>query len=109
MLPVLRSSINGEVKISDVVRQLENDFQLSPEERSQLLQSGQTRFENRVYWAKSYLGKAGLIDFTRRSHFCISQRGRDVLAKNPERIDIKFLKQFPEFQAFRRAPQSMSE
>ncbi len=59
MLPVLRSSANGEVKISDVARQLEDDFHLSPEERSQLLQSGQTRFENRVFWAKSYLEKPG--------------------------------------------------
>jgi restriction system protein len=109
MLPVLRSSENGEVKISDVARKLEDDFHLSPEKRSQLLQSGQTRFENRVFWAKSHLGKAGLIDFTKRAHFCISQRGREVLAKNPERIDIKLLNQFPEFRAFRQGTQSTFE
>ena len=109
MLPVLQSSENGEVKISAVVKPLEDAFHLSPEERSQLLQSGQTRFENRVYWAKSYLGKAGLIDFTKRAHFCISQRGRDVLAQNPQRIDIKYLSQFPEFRAFRNTAHNTAE
>jgi restriction system protein len=109
MLPVLRSSENGEVKISDVVRRLEDDFHLSPDERTQYLKSGQTRFENRVYWAKSYLGQAGLIDLTKRAHFCISKRGENLLKENPERIDIKYLSQFPEFRAFRQKTHKAAE
>jgi restriction system protein len=109
MLPVLRSSENGEVKISDVARQLEDELHLSPDERTQFLKSGQTRFENRVYWAKSYLGQAGLVDFTKRAHFCISKRGKDVLIENPERIDIKYLSQFPEFRAFRQRTHKAAE
>jgi restriction system protein len=63
MLPVLRTAETGEVKISDVVELLANDFQLTEEERSELLPSGkQTTFANRVHWAKSYLGKAGLVE-----------------------------------------------
>lgn len=104
MLPVLRSAEAGEVKISDVVELLADQFQLSPEERSELLPSGkQTTFANRVHWAKSYLGKAGMVELTRRAHFRISERGRKVLAHPPERIDIRFLDQFPEFVAFRDA------
>lgn len=110
MLPVLRSSANGEVKISDVVDQLEDEFQLSPDERSHLLHSGkQTTFSNRVHWAKSYLGKAGLIELTKRAFFRITQRGRDVLAQNPERIDIKYLSQFPEFQVFRETANNATD
>lgn len=102
MLPVLRVAAEGEVRISDVVARLADDFALTPEERSQLLASGrQTTFANRVHWAKSYLGKAGLVELTRRAHFRITDRGRQVLAAPPERIDIKFLGQFPEFQTFR--------
>lgn len=102
MLPVLRAAAGGEVRISEVVARLAEDFALSPEERSQLLASGrQTAFANRVHWAKSYLGKAGLVELTRRAHFRITDRGRNVLAAPTERIDIKFLSQFPEFQAFR--------
>lgn len=102
MLPVLRTAEAGEVKISDVVELLAEQFELSPEERSELLPSGkQTTFANRVHWAKSYLGKAGLVELTRRAHFRISERGRKILADPPERIDIRFLDQFPEFVAFR--------
>jgi len=102
MLPVLRASEAGEVKISDVVKQLADQFQLTPDERSALLPSGtQTTFANRVHWAKSHLGKAGLVELTKRAHFRITDRGREILSNPPERIDIHFLNQYPEFRAFR--------
>lgn len=104
MLPVLQKAEQGEVRISDVVDQIADDLGLTVEERGQLLPSGrQTTFANRVNWAKSYLGKASLIELTRRAHFKITDRGRDVLAKNPSKIDIRLLDRFPEFKAFREA------
>lgn len=110
MLPVLRMSAQGEVRISDVVARLSDEFALSAEDRSQLLPSGgQTTFSNRVHWAKSYLGKAGLVELTRRAHFRITERGRQVLANPPERIDIKFLNQFPSFQNFREAERAIAD
>jgi restriction system protein len=77
MLPILKISGDGqEQRISDVVDQLARDFQLTEEERQQLLPSGkQTTFANRVHWAKTYLGQAGLLEATRRAHFRISDRG----------------------------------
>src|SRR4051794_11267209 len=102
MLPVLREAAAGEVRIGDVVDRLSVQFKLTNEERSHLLPSGrQTTFANRVHWAKSYLGKAGLVDLTRRAHFKITSRGHEVLSRAPARSDINFLKRFPEFQAFR--------
>ena len=102
MLPVLKASANGEVKISDVVTQLGTTLGLTDQELSDLLPSGkQATFANRVNWAKSYLGKAGLVTLTRRGHFEISDRGRSVLASPPQIINIKFLESFPEFKAFR--------
>lgn len=104
MLPVLRvaAAKNEEVKISDVVAKLAEDFALTSDELSQLLPSGkQTTFANRIHWAKSYLGKAGLIELTKRAHFLVTDRGRNVVASPPERIDIKYLNQFPGFQKFR--------
>ena len=54
MLPVLKASAAGEVKISDVVTQLGIQLGLSNAELSELLPSGkQTTFANRVHWAKS--------------------------------------------------------
>lgn len=102
MLPVLKTAAVGEVRVNDVIELLANEFALSDDERSQLLPSGkQTTFANRVHWAKSYLGKAGLVELTRRAHFRLTEQGRQLLASPPGRIDIKFLNAFPSFQEFR--------
>jgi restriction system protein len=102
MLPVLRASQNGEARIGAVVERLEKELNLSDSDRTEILPSGQqTRFSNRVNWAKSYLAKAGLIKLTGRGLFIITNEGQSVLANPPKRIDIKFLEQFPDFKAFR--------
>lgn len=102
MLPVLEHAVQGEIRISDLVSQLADDFSLSEEERSKTLpSSGQSVLYNRSQWAKTYLKQAGLLEPTKHAHFRISKRGREVLKNPPERIDIGFLEQFPEFQAFR--------
>jgi len=102
MLPVLRASAGGEIRISDAVDKLASQLGLTPEERAELLPSGkQTMFGNRVHWAKTYLGKAGLLESTRRGHFKITPRGQQVIASNPARIDNSFLNTFEEFRAFK--------
>jgi restriction system protein len=47
-----------------------------------------------------YLKKAGLLTYPARGKFQITQRGLDTLAQKPPRIDIKYLKQFPEYLDF---------
>ena len=103
MLPILKIAGDGqEHRISDVVDQLAHDFQLTEEERQQFLPSGkQTTFANRVHWAKTYLGQAGLLEATKRAHIRITDRGRKVLAQGPSRIDNEYLSQFTEFIQFR--------
>src|SRR5262249_6806884 len=72
-----------------------------PEQLGQLLPSGkQAVIANRVHWARFYLGKAGLLEQVRRGVFRATERGREVLAKSPPRIDNKLLSQFPEFRDF---------
>lgn len=106
MLPVLEDAAMGETKVGDTVERLADRFGLTPEQRADLLPSKrQTTFANRVHWAKSYLGKAGLVELTRRGHFAITDAGRAVLGSPPARIDIPFLKRFPAFVAFRFADQ----
>ncbi len=50
-----------------------------------------------------HLRRAGLIESTGRGLNRITQRGRDILAANPSRIDLRLLNQFPEFRQFRGA------
>jgi restriction system protein len=110
MLPVLVASAKGEVRIGPVVDELANQLGLSPEERSELLPSGQqTVFSNRVHWAKSYLSKAQLVEITRRGYFRITTRGQTVLQSPPQKIDNKFLTQFEEFRQFRERSSATPE
>ncbi len=104
MLPVLRMASDGnEHKASDMVVQIADEFELTSDERTELLASGtQAVFNNRVGWARSYLKKAGLLYSTRRGYVCITDRGRDLLKTGQERIDVKLLNQYPEFVEFRQ-------
>ncbi len=107
MLPVLVQSSSGEVRIGDVVDRLAEELKLSDDDLAELIPSGkQSTFSNRVHWAKSYLKQAGLVEATKRAHFQITQRGREVLKSGAERIDINFLKKFPEFIAFQNRTSS---
>ena len=103
MLPLLRFLDDGkEHNLPEATEVLSEQFRLTPEERQQLLPSGQqTIIRNRIGWARTYMAKAGLIDAVRRGYWQLSSRGKEVLASNPERIDGHFLQRFPEFVAFR--------
>lgn len=101
MLPVLRAAANGPVPTAEIVRQLEDAFDLTIEERSELLPSGkQTRMANRVHWAASYLSQAGLVQRPARGVIEASQAGHDIVNSPPPMIDKAFLEQFPSYQEF---------
>jgi restriction system protein len=104
MLPLLsEAATGGEMRVADVTDSLADKLGLNDEDRSQLLPSGRQKvFYNRTQWAKFYLDKAGLIEPTRRGYFKITERGRNILASNPLRIDNETLRQFPEFVEFEK-------
>ncbi len=81
MLPVLLATPEHEIRIGDVISRLADQFNLTPEERAQLLPSGvQGLFANRVHWAKFYLTKASLIESTRRGYFKLTPEGKKMPA-----------------------------
>lgn len=103
MLPLLRLTSDGkERRFRDAVEALAVEFQLSADERSELLPSGTApTFDNRVGWARSYLKQAGLLESPKRGILLITDRGRTVLNEKPARVDVRFLDQFQEFREFR--------
>ena len=111
MLPLLRHLADGAAhEKQDTVDTLASQFNLTDAERAQLLPSGkQTVFRNRVAWAKSHFKRAGLIESPQRGVYQITERGRDTLAKNPERIDLRFLDQFPGHREFRASVKTETE
>lgn len=108
MLPMLRLvSDRQEHKYRDLIENLATEFQVTDEERKELLASGlQAIFDNRVGWAKTYLKKAGLLDSPKRATFVITDLGLETLKKKPARIDAKYLRQFPAFLEFQNANRS---
>lgn len=103
MLPLMQMASDGrEYSLREAIEKLSYHFQLSDQERQEMLPSGrQATFDNRVGWARTYLKKADLLTTTRRGYFQITVRGQSVLSSNPDSIDVKFLEQFPEFIAFK--------
>src|SRR6056297_2753311 len=110
MKPVLELAASGEIKISDAVDRLETVFGLTEDEKTEMLPSGkQTRFANRVHWARSYLKQAGLLRNTRRGYFELTEEGRRVLKENPDRIDAKFLERYHQFLEFKSRTNVLDE
>jgi restriction system protein len=103
MLPVLRAVADGEPVTARSLREaVATEVGLSAEDRAAKIPSGkQSVFENRVGWATTYLVQAGLLVRPKRAVVTITQRGRDVLQANPERVDNTVLETFPEFQEFK--------
>lgn len=104
MLPLLKFlEDEQEHNTREAINEISNSFKLTEDEKKELLPSGkQPIIDNRVGWARTYLKKAGLIESKRRGYFQISNKGLEILNQNPERIDVKFLNQFPEFLEFRK-------
>ncbi len=75
---------------------------VSDEDRAVMLPSGrQPLFSNRVAWAVTHLAQAGLLDRPARGVTQITGRGSEVLTRCPDRVDMKVLRQFPEYEEFR--------
>jgi restriction system protein len=103
MLPLLSDLAQGERTGRESADALARHFDLTAEEVALRLPSGgQTKFVNRLAWAKAHLKAAGLIESPRRAVYRLTDRGRQILASHPAAINMAFLNQFPEYTAFRR-------
>ncbi|WP_411837293.1 restriction endonuclease [Paracoccus sp. ME4] len=102
MLPVLRLFADGAPNVAACVPSLTAQFDISDEEAVELLPSGRvTVLQSRAHWARTYLSKAGLLESPKRNQHVITEKGRDVLATNPARIDNAFLDGFEGFRDWR--------
>ena len=110
MLPVLRHSAEKAWLMRDLIVQIADDLGLSQDEREQEVPSGGTPIiASRVHWAKTFLKQAGLVEQPKRAMVQITPRGRELLRKNPAKIDSKLLQQFDDFRNFLTRTKSTSE
>jgi len=103
MLPLLQFAARKgtEISTSEAVEALAKELGLTEDDLREMLPSGvQPTFVNRVGWAATYMKKAGLLETTRRGFYQITDRGRDLLEKQPKTINVELLRQYPEFREF---------
>ena len=110
-LPLLKACADGQEHTKqELLPLLATQFGLTEAELSIKIASGGARmFDNRVGWATSHLKLAGLLDNLRRGVYRITARGLQVLNENPQPLNIRYLKRFPEFLASRSAPRDESQ
>ena len=102
LLPTLQFAADGkDHTIGETMEKLKDVLGLDAEDLKTLLPSGkQTIVYNRVVWAGTYLKNAGMIERPKRGSFRITDRGKEFLARKPDRITIADLTAYPEFQQF---------
>jgi restriction system protein len=103
MRPVLELHADSLPHTSaDVRDQVAQVLDVTEEDRQVPLPSGRTsRYANRIAWAVTHMAQALLLERPQRGVTQITPRGRDVLAKHPDRVDMGVLAQFPEYVEFR--------
>ncbi|MBQ7207640.1 MAG: restriction endonuclease [Lentisphaeria bacterium] len=101
-LPVLKITATQDQTTNAQMRDYCADvLKLTQEDISELLDSGrQTRFANRVQWAKTYLQKAGLIASPNRGTAVITEEGKRFLKQHSKGFTIKDLESFASFRNF---------
>lgn len=78
--PVLNAlrALGGEASPDHVYAWLKANLDAPKEEFEGRTKANQSKFENRVGWARFYLAKAGLIDGARRGHWVLTPEGREA-------------------------------
>jgi 5-methylcytosine-specific restriction protein B len=77
VLDALRS-FGGEAAPRDVFAWVRDHVEISPEELNGVHKHGQSKFENKVGWARFYLMKAGLIHGRTHGRWALTDEGRDA-------------------------------
>ena len=104
------ASDKKEHSLQEVRDNLTAYFSLTDEDKAERISSGtQTKFDNRIYWTKSYFIKAKLVEQTKRAHFKITERGLNFLTKFSNNITVNDLKEIDEFKDFSIGNNSESE
>lgn len=88
--PVIDSLIKlgGSGRPEEVEEAIAEQLGLSEEERNEQISSGQSKFSNKVGWARFYLAKAGLIDASTRGVWSLTEKGRTTSLSLEQALDL---------------------
>ena len=102
ILPCLKLLSDGQPHtLKELTESIANYLNLSEEDREERTKKGSvTKLYDRTKWSGTYLRKARLADSIGRGRYVITERGRNLLSKNPKYIDHGVLLQYSEFVDF---------
>ncbi len=80
--------LGGSGRPEEVEETIADQLGLSEEERNEQIPSGQSRFSNKVNWARFYLVKAGLIDSSTRGVWSLTEKGRTTSLTVEQALDL---------------------
>jgi len=111
MLPLLKHLEDGkEHANTEIADYLSEYYKLAETDKKELLPSGrQTVFDNRFQWARTYLYKAGLINYSKNGFSVITDKGHEELAENLQEITIKYLQKYPEILDFYKSKKGQTQ
>ena len=109
MLPILKMFEDGNIHTRTEVR--ERVFKkFTPEQLSVQIPSGKRGLiANRISWALQYLRFANALETTSRGEYRITNNGKKLLSDKTDKITVKDLKQFPEFDDSTNKPKKETE
>ena len=104
MLPLLKIMQSNDVTYSlkEAYEALILELNCSDEEINETMEDGRNVIFYRLHWAKTYLKKAGFIEYPQKAHFKLSDLGRNINLQNLKKLDRKYLSQFDSFNEFRK-------
>ncbi|CAG1010010.1 Mrr restriction system protein [Anaerolineales bacterium] len=80
--------LGGSGQPSEVKELIAEKLNITEEEQSEQISSGQSRFSNKVDWARFYLAKADFIDASTRGVWSLTEKGRNVQLSNDEALQL---------------------
>jgi restriction system protein len=78
--------LGGSGQPSEVKELIAEKLNITENEQSEQIPSGESRFGSRVSWARFYLAKADLIDSSTRGVWSLTEKGRNTQLSNEEAL-----------------------
>lgn len=101
MLPILKLLWdNNEYRLGDIVENLYEEFDVTDDEKRIKISNGTYKFDNQIWWGKSYLKQAWLIYYPKRWYTKITEEGLKVLSEGLSEITVAYLKKYDNFVKF---------
>lgn len=99
MSSFLKVLSDGKTKqIRTIVDEIVELEKLTPEQCAVKLDTqSETQVVTRIFWARTYLFKAGLIEQVSRGNYKITEEGLSIHQNKKDRVDTRFLKTLPKF------------